>query len=1388
LASSNFAFQIGERAGRGASASVYRATERATGRAVALKVGRERAEASRLADEAELLAFVDCPAVAQVRGAGFVPDDVRELGGLPYVALDWVDGAPLEPRRLDASARLRTALVVARDIGDALTALHATGFAHGDVKPENLMLSVAGSEAVLVDLGLGAKAMEASPRGGTLRYLAPESFEAERSSDARSRDLYALGLVIAEVASEAVATAATPRDAARSMNPVRLRAVVSALLSPAPGARPSADWVARRARELLGEPEAPARALERRRSAVRRAYLAVRRRELAAISRGTPIDVRVAGTAGTWLTDAAALFSKIGELRGASIVGPERLLGELDVLGRARFLARVVGPTAANWPLPAADSDGALIDRLLDRVRDVEPASLTFADVLGEAQHGARESLSDDPFAIAVALGAGAPSAAVLDRAESMAFDEGRESVALALGRALRLSGQMGRALAVLGGLGSDDAKVEAAECARRSGDPGRARQFLDAVSVDDASERVRARWFGTMGRLQLDSAGPARALAVVGDAPPSAPVLEVRALAALYAGDLPAARRDAERARALSSNDEERARADAVLGNALHAGGDASRALDAFRRATASATRAGALLEEATYDTGLAAAAFDAGELAECLAASTRAALLFEQLGRGREAARAFLARAAAFAVAGAAPLASEAAEQAIDLAESAGDSRCHAFAELVIADVLDATDARGLACAERAAGLVAADGATRDDALRVAARRLRGGRVDDVVAMDQLAEDPSIALPARLEWWGTRADLLSRERAPERPDRALSALARLASLPGPVPSRGEAFAAGAALAARTGDGEAARRFATMSADAARKLVDGAPPELKLGLLALSWVKGMRSPREASLLPEQIGDVESLVRALGTRDRLRPLLDQVLDALVLWTGVERGLLLLRAPGGRLSVRAARNIARHDLRGEQLRLSHSLAERALSTGEPVVAVDAAGELPEVHESVHALKLRSVLAVPLVARGEPLGVVYLDDRIRRGAFGPSELAWVRLVATLAAVAIADARDQLALRRSVRRAERAEARLADTLANREAKLDVVERELARASVNRTTRYTYDDVVGDSEPVRALLTLVDRVTPTEVPVLISGESGSGKELVARAIHKNGPRGGAAFVSENCGAIPETLLESTLFGHVRGAFTGASRPHAGLFEVADGGTLFLDEIGEMSLGMQTKLLRVLESGELRPVGSERARKVDVRVIAATHRNLAKMAETGDFRKDLFYRLNVIAIEVPALRERPSDIEPLARHFLAKHGKVRSIRLSHAALGCLTAYPWPGNIRELENELRRALVLADDLIRPEHLSDAVRTGARTLAATHGLNVRGHVDALETDLVRAALERTGGNQTRAAELLGLSRFGLQKMIRRLKIAHPSALAGRDDVGAVSGVR
>jgi transcriptional regulator with PAS, ATPase and Fis domain len=280
----------------------------------------------------------------------------------------------------------------------------------------------------------------------------------------------------------------------------------------------------------------------------------------------------------------------------------------------------------------------------------------------------------------------------------------------------------------------------------------------------------------------------------------------------------------------------------------------------------------------------------------------------------------------------------------------------------------------------------------------------------------------------------------------------------------------------------------------------------------------------------------------------------------------------------------------------------------------------------------------------------------------------------------------------------------------------------------------------------------------------------VLVVGESGSGKELVARAIHANGPRGRGPFVSENCGAVPETLLESTLFGHVRGAFTGAIRPRAGLFEVAHRGTLFLDEIAEMSLGMQAKLLRALQDGEIRPVGSESVRKVEVRVIGATHRDLEKLVKEGRFREDLFYRLNVISVRVPSLRERTGDVPLLVQHFVRVHSGERKVRVSRAAADALAAFSWPGNVRQLENEVRRALVLADDTVQLEHLSAEIQNPTGSEAArSDGLNLRRRLDALETDLVRAALRRTDGNQTRAAELLGVSRFGLQKMMKRLGI-------------------
>jgi serine/threonine-protein kinase PknK len=314
-----------------------------------------------------------------------------------------------------------------------------------------------------------------------------------------------------------------------------------------------------------------------------------------------------------------------------------------------------------------------------------------------------------------------------------------------------------------------------------------------------------------------------------------------------------------------------------------------------------------------------------------------------------------------------------------------------------------------------------------------------------------------------------------------------------------------------------------------------------------------------------------------------------------------------------------------------------------------------------------------------------------------------------------------------------------------------------------------------------------MQRMLSLLDRVAPTPMPVLLQGESGTGKELVARAIHDNSPRAHRPFVAENCGAIPETLLESTLFGHVRGAFTGADRARAGLFEAADGGTLFLDEIGEMSPAMQSRLLRVLQEGEVRPVGGERVRRVDVRVVAATHRDLPDMVSRGAFREDLYYRLAVIVVRVPALRDRREDIPDLVAHFL-RQGARRDVSIDRAALAAICAAPWPGNVRQLQSEVLRAVVLAEDLIRTEHLTVSTETapGARAPTGGHtGLDLRNAVEDVERAMVLQALTSHGGNQTHAAKTLGLSRFGLQKKLKRLGISARDV--GAEDGGA-GGIR
>ena len=310
----------------------------------------------------------------------------------------------------------------------------------------------------------------------------------------------------------------------------------------------------------------------------------------------------------------------------------------------------------------------------------------------------------------------------------------------------------------------------------------------------------------------------------------------------------------------------------------------------------------------------------------------------------------------------------------------------------------------------------------------------------------------------------------------------------------------------------------------------------------------------------------------------------------------------------------------------------------------------------------------------------------------------------------------------------------------------------------------------RFSSQRLLGGSGPMRRLRALIERVAAVPSPVLVLGETGCGKELVARAIHADGPRAAQPFVAVNCAALPEALLESELFGHAKGAFTGATQRRRGLFVEADGGTLFLDEIGDMPLLLQAKLLRVLQSGEVRPVGSETTRTVDVRCIAATHHDLDRLVAAGGFREDLFFRLNVLPVRVPALRERREDIAPLVEHFLARNrGRVAGaqvIGIRPDALDALTAHDWPGNVRELENLIERLVVIGSgqqiDLA-------AVRESLRPARAIDGIAglLRDPVPLaeLEERYIAGVLETVGGNKNRAAEILGVD---LSTIYRRVK--------------------
>ena len=351
----------------------------------------------------------------------------------------------------------------------------------------------------------------------------------------------------------------------------------------------------------------------------------------------------------------------------------------------------------------------------------------------------------------------------------------------------------------------------------------------------------------------------------------------------------------------------------------------------------------------------------------------------------------------------------------------------------------------------------------------------------------------------------------------------------------------------------------------------------------------------------------------------------------------------------------------------------------------------------------------------------------------------------------------------------------------------ISTREDRINALNKELG-------TRYRYDSMIGKSRPMQELYSLLDKIKNSDSTVMVSGENGTGKELIAKAIHFNSPRKDASMMSINCSAFNENLLDSELFGHVRGAFTGAVKDKKGLFEAADKGTLFLDEIGDMSPSMQVKLLRVLQEGTILPVGSTGPKKVDVRVITATNKDLKSMVENGTFREDLYYRVNVISVVVPPLRDRKEDIPLLVEHFLDKGCKEKGLpkkRLAKRALEKIFDYQWPGNIRELENEMERLTVLSGPEVRipVELLSPRIKEyGEHT--KVQGVRVAGRLkdalEELEMTMIKEGLKRTNWNKSRLAKELGISRAGLIMKVEKYGLDKRRALAaaaeGQRDVG------
>ncbi len=511
---------------------------------------------------------------------------------------------------------------------------------------------------------------------------------------------------------------------------------------------------------------------------------------------------------------------------------------------------------------------------------------------------------------------------------------------------------------------------------------------------------------------------------------------------------------------------------------------------------------------------------------------------------------------------------------------------------------------------------------------------------------------------------------------------------------------------------------------------------------------------------REGEQLTSRLGQLLKEMGLVLSATRIEDALGLTLDAVIAVTGAERGFLVLLTEEGELEVRAARQWNREKISNARREVSKRILRHVVEAGKPVLLTDAmnAGRFADA-ESVKQLKLLSVLAVPLKLHNHIIGAVYLENRRVSGVFTPDVVAVLEGFADHLGVVIRNAQMLSDLRRT---------------------REELEIELGR-------RGDFEGIIGRSKELLKALHLVEVAAKSDIPILIEGESGTGKELVARAVHNQSDRRNRPFLSVNCAALPELLLESELFGHEKGAFTGAVSKRAGLFGTADGGTLFLDEVAELRPALQPKLLRVLQFGEYKPLGSDLMRKTNVRLVAATQKNLQQEVNAGRFRGDLFYRLNGVCVKLPPLREREEDI-PILIDFLLERACRElgrpGVSIDQEAMVRLISHDYPGNVRELQTAIRRAVLFSTDgrvTVRclPEVFqrtsgweTPAQGETPRTAEALkrHKIIARERAAAkVERSFLADALQESEGNVTRAAKTTGMNRSQFQQMIKKHRI-------------------